>query len=54
MFDEEIIMYVKVSTNYVILRVMYRTEKINKKFFQSINQSDKKGKGRLQRMLPSV
>jgi hypothetical protein len=36
MFDEVIIMYFKVNTNYVIPRVMYRTEKINKKFFQSI------------------
>jgi hypothetical protein len=37
MFDEEIIMYVKVNTNNVIHRVLYRTEKIKKKFFQSIN-----------------
>jgi hypothetical protein len=37
MFDEEIIMYVKVNINNVIHRVLYRTEKINKKFFQSIS-----------------
>jgi hypothetical protein len=30
-------MYVIVNTIIVILRVLYRTEKINKKFFQSIN-----------------
>jgi hypothetical protein len=37
MFDEEIKMYMKVNINNVIHRVLYRTEKINKKFFQSIN-----------------
>jgi hypothetical protein len=33
-------MYVIVNFTIVLLRVLYRTEKINKKFFQSINLKD--------------